>query len=73
MALPSAGAITVTAGSPTPVGLSPLAMTSGTHDFRALQSRRYRRRSTKRQAQETSFRVFRGSAGDSFGPADFTK
>src|SRR5437899_1470518 len=27
MALPSAGAITVTAGSPTPVGLSPLAMT----------------------------------------------
>ena len=27
IALPSAGAITVTAGSPTPVGLSPLAMT----------------------------------------------
>src|SRR4051794_7795544 len=27
MALPSAGAITVTAGSPTPLGLSPLAMT----------------------------------------------
>src|SRR5262245_47974191 len=27
MALPIAGAITVTAGSPTPVGLSPLAMT----------------------------------------------
>ena len=27
IALPSAGAITVTAGSPTPVGFSPLAMT----------------------------------------------
>ena len=39
MALPSAGAITVTAGSPTPVGLSPLAITlmatSGICDIRS--------------------------------------
>src|SRR5713226_2217776 len=31
------------------------------------------RGSTKRQAQETSFRVLRGSADDPFGPADITK